>query len=317
MMTEEILYARLKEALRDAIARHHLDERSISLKSRGLTPEEAIGRTARTDYPILNGREVMLQARFGEALGQAFTSAPVDFEGSLADVLELDTTHDPQAAGMLVATLNAVLRAVGEIGNTVHCRDDGPELCAERYAALVRERFGTPRIALVGFQPALLARLSKEFSVRVLDLNPEIVGTVRSGVLVEDGMAAYQDVVRDWAELERYRIWRQEEEERRYAAILGASLSLEEVADFRASLGMLATGEQERFQAVRQAEEQVRQQEQAVTGAQRAVALARREAAKIEKHRDIWQENAKREQEHLEDLELEEFATPSRASDDA
>ena len=65
------------------------------------------------------------------------------------------------------------------------------------------------------------------------------------------------------------------------------------------------------------AEEQVRQQEQAVTGAQRAVALARREAAKIEKHRDIWQENAKREQEHLEDLELEEFATPSRASDDA
>ena len=64
-------------------------------------------------------------------------------------------------------------------------------------------------------------------------------------------------------------------------------------------------------------EEQVRQQEQAVTGAQRAVALARREAAKIEKHRDIWQENAKREQEHLEDLELEEFATPSRASDDA
>ena len=37
--------------------------------------------------------------------------------------------------------------------------------------------------------------------MRVLDLNPEIVGTVRSGVLVEDGMAAYQDVVRVWAEL--------------------------------------------------------------------------------------------------------------------
>lgn len=157
MMTEEALYARLREALRDAIARHHLDERSISLKSRGLTPEEAIGRTARTDYPILNGREVMLQARFGGALGQAFTSAPVDFEGSLADVLALDTAHDPQAGGMLVATLNAVLRAVGDIGNTVHCRDDGPEQCAERYAALVRERFGTPRIALVGFQPALPA----------------------------------------------------------------------------------------------------------------------------------------------------------------
>ena len=127
---------------------------------------------------------------------------------------------------------------------------------------------------------------------------------------------AREEVGRRQAELERYRVWRQEEEERRYAAILGASLSLEEVANFRASLGALASGEQERFQAVRQAE-QVRQQEQAVAGAQRAVALARREAAKIEKHRDIWQENAKREQEHLEDLELEEFATPSRTSDDA
>ena len=70
---------------------------------------------------------------------------------------------------------------------------------------------------------------------------------------------AREEVGRRQAELERYRVWRQEEEERRYAAILGASLSLEEVADFRASLGMLATGEQERFQAVRQAEEQVRQ----------------------------------------------------------
>ena len=121
MMTEEALYARLREALRDAIARHHLDERSISLKSRGLTPEEAIGRTARTDYPILNGREVMLQARFGGALGQAFTSAPVDFEGSLADVLALDTAHDPQAGGMLVATLNAVLRAVGDTKRPLYC----------------------------------------------------------------------------------------------------------------------------------------------------------------------------------------------------
>ena len=101
IMTEEILYARLKEALRDAIARHHLDERSISLKSRGLTPEEAIGRTARTDYPILNGREVMLQARFGEALGQAFTSAPVISRARWPMCLNWTRHMIPQAAGML------------------------------------------------------------------------------------------------------------------------------------------------------------------------------------------------------------------------
>ncbi|MEI3479580.1 MAG: YscO family type III secretion system apparatus protein [Bilophila sp.] len=37
------------------------------------------------------------------------------------------------------------------------------------------------------------------------------------------------------AELERYAAWRPEEAERRYAAILGASLSLDDVAEFRAA----------------------------------------------------------------------------------
>lgn len=74
MMTEEALYARLREALRDAIARHHLDERSISLKSRGLTPEEAIGRTARTDYPILVVR-ASRKVVWGQAAASAVTSS--------------------------------------------------------------------------------------------------------------------------------------------------------------------------------------------------------------------------------------------------
>lgn len=127
---------------------------------------------------------------------------------------------------------------------------------------------------------------------------------------------AREEAGRRQDELERYSAWRREEEERRYAAIMGASLSTEAIADFRAALAALAEGEQERFRAVRQAEEEVTRQEGAVDGARQAVAVARREAARIEMHRDIWREKVRREQEHHEDLELEEFTAPSPVADD-
>ena len=62
---------------------------------------------------------------------------------------------------------------------------------------------------------------------------------------------AREEVRQREEELERYRVWRPEEENRRYDAILGEAMSLDDVAEFRASLGALAEGEQEREQAVR------------------------------------------------------------------
>ncbi|WP_300717860.1 YscO family type III secretion system apparatus protein [uncultured Desulfovibrio sp.] len=140
----------------------------------------------------------------------------------------------------------------------------------------------------------------------------------RNGLRVAERLLvqAREDVVRCREELERYRSWRVEEEGRRYAAILGKVLSLDEIAGFRASLGALAVGEEERIQAVGRAQDAVARQETAVARARQAVAVARREAAKIETHRDIWREGDKKERERLEDLELEEFAGPPPAPDD-
>ena len=98
---------------------------------------------------------------------------------------------------------------------------------------------------------------------------------------------------------------------------MGETMSLEEVAGFRASLGALAEGEQERILAVTEAEKAVGQKEREVAAAREAVAEARREAAKIEAHRDIWLAEAKREAERQEDLELEEFKTPAGQSDES
>ncbi len=200
-MTEQELYRRLKQELADLVRLHRLNGSPILLESRGLSPEEAIGSTARRDYPILAGREVMLQARFGTALGQAFTDAPSDFRGTLEEVLAFDPENDPHSRGLLVAALNAVMRHVGGVDHTVHCRNGDLERCAETWAAHIRERYGSPRITLVGYQPALTARLSQEFPLRVLDMNPLFVGSVKSGVTVEHGEKSYEDAVRGWSEL--------------------------------------------------------------------------------------------------------------------
>lgn len=200
-MTTQELYRRLKQELERIVRLHHLNENPIMLKSRGLSPEEAIGTTARRDYPILAGKEIMLQAQFGSALGQAFTDAPSDFNGTLEEVLALDPENDAHSRGLLVASLNAVMRFTGDIDHTVHCRNDELELCAEAHAAHIRERFGNPRITLIGYQPALTARLSREFSLRVLDMNPQFVGSTRSGITVEHGEKSYREAVLEWPDL--------------------------------------------------------------------------------------------------------------------
>lgn len=126
-------------------------------------------------------------------------------------------------------------------------------------------------------------------------------------------------VVRDGraAELERYRVWRPEEEERRYAAIWGENLSAGQLGEFRDGLARLAQGEVERQQQVHEAEALVHECEGAVETARQAVVLARRASMKLEEHRDIWMAAMRKEEERLADLEMEEARGPARASDES
>lgn len=172
----------------------------IHIQSRSLSPEEAIGITDRKDFPILTGKEVMLQAEYMGEKGQAFTNAPAVFHGTLNDVLQLDLTNDQHARGLFIAAMNAVLRKLEIAERTIHCRNGEPEQCAQKAIQWVRERYGSPKIALIGYQPALLEHLSKEFKVRVLDLDPTNVGETRYGIKVEHGIDDYQSAV-EWADL--------------------------------------------------------------------------------------------------------------------
>lgn len=127
---------------------------------------------------------------------------------------------------------------------------------------------------------------------------------------------ARQAVEKCRAELARYCDWRLEEAERRYDAVMGVDMTLDEVDAFRAGLAALADGELARETAVGAAEKEAAASELAVGKAREAAAQARREAAKIEAHREIWREEARKEAERLEDREMEEFHAPAGEADE-
>ncbi len=199
-MTKEMLFSTLAEELKKMVAENGLETSEIRILSAGLTPEEAIGITARKDYPILDGKEIMLQAVFDGAVGQAFTSAPASYAGTLDEILNADLENDDQARALFIAAMNAVMKKLGRCECTIHCKNDGPERCAVKYGDYIAKEYGNPKIGVVGYQPALLSELCSRFTVRALDLNPANVGKERFGIIIEHGIDDMASV-KEWADL--------------------------------------------------------------------------------------------------------------------
>jgi len=151
---------------------------------RPLTPQEAIGNPERDDFPLLRGKEVMIQADFKESRGQAFTDMPGNYSGTLREIFEMPLTNNFQRA-IFTASINAVLRYFKFISKTVHCRDKEPGECAAHLVDYIKERFGNPRIAFIGMQPAMIAALTAQFKIRVVDLDVDNIGKRKAEVLIE------------------------------------------------------------------------------------------------------------------------------------
>lgn len=199
-MREKELYSFIKDAFRKILEEENVLEENILIVSKTLTPEDAIGVTKRKDFPILTGKEVMLQAEYRGCCGQAFTDAPSVFKGSLKEICDLDLFNDYHSRGIFFASLNAVMKYLKKCDCTVHCKMDGPERCAADMAEYIQKNYIQPKIALIGYQPAMLEILSQKFQVRVLDLNPSNIGEIRSGVMVENGEDACENAIQ-WADL--------------------------------------------------------------------------------------------------------------------
>jgi len=164
-----------------------------------LTPEQAIGTPLRKDFPILVGKEKVIEARFRSARGHAFTDAPVEFRGTVREILERPLESNADRA-LFVAALNAALRHLGQISGAMHCRDDDPEKCAAEIARVVREKAGEATVGLIGCNPAILEALVGEFGagrVRLTDLNPDNIGKAKQGVEVWHGATHMERLVRE------------------------------------------------------------------------------------------------------------------------
>jgi hypothetical protein len=170
----------------------------IKIRARALSTQEAIGNPEHKDFPIQKGKEKLMQADFKGAGGQAFTDMYGDYEGTLAQVLRLPMENNHQRA-VFVAALNAVLRYLGRIEGSIHCRDDGPVQCGKALIHFLEEEHKGARIAQLGFQPRMVENLAAAHDLRVLDMDPDNVGTKKFGVAIES--AENTDDAIDWADL--------------------------------------------------------------------------------------------------------------------
>ena len=179
----------VKEKFRTIITEHNFGSELVEVTVGTLTAKEAIGNPSRQDFPLLECREVMIEARFKGSYGQAFTDKPNEFKGSLNDVMNLFLDSNDSRA-VFDASLNAVMAHLGMVTGIRHCHDEEPEKCAGEIAQYLLEKYGRVKVGMIGYQPAILENLVTALgaaNVRCTDLNPKNIGTKKLDAEIWDG----------------------------------------------------------------------------------------------------------------------------------
>ncbi len=162
-----------------------MDEEIEVISAKTLTPYQAVGEPERDDYPILKGKEVLIEATFKDSKGQAYTDEPGSYKGKLKDILDLELNNNFERA-ILIATMNAVLKYLGLIGATIHCKNEELGICANQLVNYITEHHGNPSIGLIGLQPGMAQALSKSFKIRIVDLDKDNFNKVFNNSIVEE-----------------------------------------------------------------------------------------------------------------------------------
>jgi uncharacterized protein (DUF4213/DUF364 family) len=196
------LLKELKEKLEAIATGQRLGDEAVQVNIGTLSVKQAIGSPKRQDFPILQGKEVMIEAQFRGSCGQAFTDKPNDFKGTLNDVLTLPLdTNDNRA--IFIATLNAVTAHLKMVTGTRHCHDEEPEECAREIAQTILTNYGRVKLGMIGLQPAILENLAITMgkdSVRCTDLNPDNTGSTKYGIEIRDGRTETEKLIK-WCDL--------------------------------------------------------------------------------------------------------------------
>ncbi len=194
------MFNQLKSAFVKIAHENGLLETEVNITARQLTAREAIGKTERKDFPLLQGKESLMQAEFKGALGQAFTDMPMSFKGKIRDILEIELSNNGKRA-LFISTLNAVMRHLEKADKTIHCKNKEPEICAKEIVENIINKYGKEiTIGIVGFQPAIIDNFSKTVSpknIRVIDLDQDNIGKEKYGVVIWDGKTMVEEIFKN------------------------------------------------------------------------------------------------------------------------
>ncbi len=189
------IYEACKNALKKEMERRRPGDEPIRVRCKALTAEEAIGNPDHDDYPIIKGKEVMVEATFKGARGQAFSDHYENADYSIEDLVGLKLDSNRQRASF-IAGLNAVYRYFGLCDKTVHCKDAEPKECA----GYIQEKIGeTKNVLLVGHQPRFLEAIAARYPLRALDMDQDNIGKTFGGVKIESPKMT-EDAI-DWCDL--------------------------------------------------------------------------------------------------------------------
>ena len=194
MITIESIYDRLKTSLAELIDRQELACRNVQVRCRILKSSEAIGSPRDMDYPIMQGREHIVEAVFDGARGQAFGDEFENLDGPVESLLEMNVDTNARRA-IFIAGLNAVYRRCGLCEKTVHCKDEEPYDCAKRLKTTIPQG---EKVLLVGLQPRFVEALAQTNLLRVVDLDPRNIGQGRFEVEIESTEATADGI--EWCD---------------------------------------------------------------------------------------------------------------------
>jgi len=192
------IYESLKKKIIDLIQDNHLESDEVIIKARPLTPDEAIGNPEDKDYPLITGRERMMQAELRGAFGQAYTDMYGNYASKLIDIAQMELKNNFRRA-IFISSLNAVTRYLGLIDKTMHCKDNEPRECSSKLAEYIMKKYGHPRIAMVGLQPRMVESLAKSFEIKVTDMDYANINSEKFGVVIQSPQKTREHL--DWCDI--------------------------------------------------------------------------------------------------------------------
>ena len=194
MKIEEV-YKLLKLSFKSLLDERGIQDKAVNVKAAGLE-----GANKRTDFPVLNGAEIVMTAEYEGAKGECSTSFPSHFSGTLLQVSELDIENNPHERSIFIAAMNAVMNFYELADHCVSCPESDKEKCARYIADNYKKINEDVKVLLVGYQPFMVKEFIKHFSVRILDLDQDNIGEARFSVVVEHGKDSFPDAVK-WADV--------------------------------------------------------------------------------------------------------------------